>query len=415
MYRSYQENALIIARRIIYAFYVDKDIESIISYLNPENFMYTCTNTNETVVGVDNMRNFLFQAVNYTDDYKITRENYQICGSSIDSCLVVADIETQAAKYHIPYLSNIKFLFQFILVEKELLISYCQVQIPFKIQNKNSAFFLSPNKSPIESHIDWQYHFEMLLNLLDNNSISMKVVHCQPNLPYHYVNLKFLNLLQCPCIKDFVAENKNSIEHIFPADQKRYRNFVKSHIQKSLKNLQPSKTWQWHNSYYIIYRIFNRENFYVLECGNLFTLNSSQMIMAIVLPLQDISIFYNLTNKKEKEFQSTDYLLDNFGIRISKNFILYQMKRQALIDGKLVDFTPTEFEILLNFVDNINKPLTLEKIYGLLWNNEELQMTSNTLRMHISNIRRKLKISDKPPVHLDTIPNEGYKFWVDLD
>jgi len=106
-------------------------------------------------------------------------------------------------------------------------------------------------------------------------------------------------------------------------------------------------------------------------------------------------------------------LLNNFGIRISKDLILYQSKRQALINGELIDFTPTEFEVLLSFVDHINQPLTLDKIYGMIWNEEELQLTSNTLRMHISNIRRKLKISEGSSIHLDTIPNEGYKFWID--
>ena len=84
-----------------------------------------------------------------------------------------------------------------------------------------------------------------------------------------------------------------------------------------------------------------------------------------------------------------------------------------MLAGKIIDFTPTEFEVLLNFIDNINKPLTLEKIYAMIWNDSELKLTSNTLRMHISNIRRKLKISNGSLVHLDTIPNEGYKFWID--
>lgn len=415
MYRSYEEKVLVIARRMIYAFYVDKDIETIISYLNPNDFIYNCTNTNETITGAHNMRKFLNQSLNYVEGYKIVNENYRLCGSSADSCLIAADIEIQAEKYNLPYSTTIKFLFQFKLVDEKLLVSYYQVTIPFK-NFDNDNFFFPLNKNPIEFHIDRQYQYEMLSNLMDGNITAMKVVHCEENLPYHYVNLKYLNLLQCPCLKDFVSENKNSIEHISPSDQKRYSDFVKGHIQQNLQNVNPCKYWQWRDSYYIVYRIFNRENFYVLEWGNLFTLENSSMIVAIVLPLQDISIFYNIIEQNGMVgvgIPRPNDLLNNFGIRISKNFILYQTKRQVMINGELIDFTPTEFEVLLSFVDNLNKPLTLDKIYEMIWNNNELHLTSNTLRMHISNIRRKLRISEESPIHLDTIPNGGYKFWIE--
>ena len=67
MRRKQEENALIIARRMIYAFYVDKDIDTVISNLNPDDFVYNCANTSETVVGVSNMRDFLNQAVDNVD------------------------------------------------------------------------------------------------------------------------------------------------------------------------------------------------------------------------------------------------------------------------------------------------------------------------------------------------------------
>ena len=302
MYRSYEEKVLIIARRLVYAFYVDRDIDTIISYLNPKDFMYTCANTNQTIIGAENMRDFLRRSLHYLDGYKIIKENYQFCSSSIDSCLISADLETQAVKYNLPYITSIKVLFQFKLVEEKLLVSYYQVLIPLKNSTSEDEVFLPTNKMPVEMHIDRQYHYTMLENLMAGNSASIKVVYCEENFPYHYVNLKFLKLLNCPCIKDFVAENKSSIEHIFPADQKRYSDFVTSHVKESLKNVSPGKIWQWRDSYYIIYRTFNRENFYVLEWGNLFTLDNSPMIMAMVLPLQDISIFYGLSNKIPEGF-----------------------------------------------------------------------------------------------------------------
>ncbi len=419
MYRYLEEQALVIARRMIYAFYVDKDIDTVISYLNSKDFTYTCANTNDIIIGVENMRDFLKQSLKYIDGYKIVNENYNFCSSSADSCLVVADIETQATKYHLQYIAGIKFLFYFKMVGEKLLVSFYQVQIPPKKNKMQNSIFLPPEKTPIELHVDQQYHYEMLSKLMDENFTAMKVMHYDESLPYHYVNLQYLKLLQCSRIRDFVIENKNSVEHIYPADQKRYSDYVKAYVQQTLKNVRPSESWKWLNSYYIVYRLCHRENFYVLEWGNLFTQNFSPMIMAIVLPLQDISIFYSMLDQNSilggGGIPRTDDLLNNFGIRIGKNLTLYQTKRQLMINDELIEFTPTEFEILLGFIDNINKPLTLDKIYGMIWNDNELQLTSNTLRMHISNIRRKLKVSANSPVHLDTIPNEGYKFWIDSD
>lgn len=297
MYRYLEEQALVIARRMIYAFYVDKDIDTVISYLNSKDFTYTCANTNDIIIGVENMRDFLKQSLKYIDGYKIVNENYNFCSSSADSCLVVADIETQATKYHLQYIAGIKFLFYFKMVGEKLLVSFYQVQIPPKKNKMQNSIFLPPEKTPIELHVDQQYHYEMLSKLMDENFTAMKVMHYDESLPYHYVNLQYLKLLQCSRIRDFVIENKNSVEHIYPADQKRYSDYVKAYVQQTLKNVRPSESWKWLNSYYIVYRLCHRENFYVLEWGNLFTQNFSPMIMAIVLPLQDISIFYSMLDQ----------------------------------------------------------------------------------------------------------------------
>lgn len=147
MYRSYEEKVLIITRRLIYAFYVDKDINTIISYLNPNDFIYTCANTNQTVIGVHNMREFLRRSLSYIDGYKIIKENYQFCSSSIDSCLISADIETQAEKYNIPYFASVKVLFQFKLIKEKLLVSYYQVTLPLKRLAQENFFFFADKQN----------------------------------------------------------------------------------------------------------------------------------------------------------------------------------------------------------------------------------------------------------------------------
>lgn len=85
MYRSYEEKVLVIARRMIYAFYVDRDIDTIISYLDPNNFIYTCANTNQTVVGAENMREFLSYSLITSTVIKLSRKiiNFAVPQSTV--------------------------------------------------------------------------------------------------------------------------------------------------------------------------------------------------------------------------------------------------------------------------------------------------------------------------------------------
>lgn len=118
----------------------------------------------------------------------------------------------------------------------------------------------------------------------------------------------------------------------------------------------------------------------------------------------------NISSRKEKwnlEPSAAVSVRENFGIHISKEIVVYPMRRQIKINDDLIELTQVENEIFLVLADNLNKPISMEEIYRNIWKNNELHLTSNALPMHISNIRRKLN-SYESLIQLNFVRNKGY-------
>lgn len=148
------------------------------------------------------------------------------------------------------------------------------------------------------------------------------------------------------------------------------------------------------------------EEISVLEWGNFFTLNGRTIVNCFVLNLAEVE---NISSAKEKidATPASVSLREDFGIHIGKNIIAYSMKHQIKINENTVELTRVESEILLALTNNLNQPISPEKIYASIWKNAELNLTSNALPMHISNIRRKLNHHENL-IRLDYIRGKGY-------
>ena len=79
------------------------------------------------------------------------------------------------------------------------------------------------------------------------------------------------------------------------------------------------------------------------------------------------------------------------------------------MDDEVIDLTPLESEILLTLVDNINEAVTTEDLYRSIWSNGTLYTSSNTLRTHITHLRRKLHIDDSSTIRLEFVKEKGYR------
>ena len=84
------------------------------------------------------------------------------------------------------------------------------------------------------------------------------------------------------------------------------------------------------------------------------------------------------------------------------------MTKEVSIDGKIVKFTPTEYNILCFLTQNKGKVFSIKQIYENVWN-EESYGAENIIAVHIRHIREKIEINPKEPKYLKVIWGIGYK------
>lgn len=77
-------------------------------------------------------------------------------------------------------------------------------------------------------------------------------------------------------------------------------------------------------------------------------------------------------------------------------------------DGKPVQLTAKEFEILRLFLQNPRKVYTKEQIYSLVWNDAYLG-DENAVNVHISRLRNKIEDDPRKPAYILTVWGIGYK------
>lgn len=88
-------------------------------------------------------------------------------------------------------------------------------------------------------------------------------------------------------------------------------------------------------------------------------------------------------------------------------------KRTVKVNGKLVDLTFKEFEMLLLFMNNIGNVITREDFLLKIWG-YDYEGETRTVDVHIASLRNKLLDAGK---YIKTVRNLGYKFgeiWKNL-
>lgn len=81
-------------------------------------------------------------------------------------------------------------------------------------------------------------------------------------------------------------------------------------------------------------------------------------------------------------------------------------RRQAFLQGKKLNLTPTEYNILLALVRHAGKTLTHDELISAVWG-DEIEDPS-VLRVNISRLRQKIEENPRHPRYIITVPNEGY-------
>ena len=84
-------------------------------------------------------------------------------------------------------------------------------------------------------------------------------------------------------------------------------------------------------------------------------------------------------------------------------------KRQASVAGRLVELTPTEFDLLAVLVESPGRVFSrmqlLDKLQGYAYEGYE-----RTIDAHVKNLRQKIEADPKHPSYVLTVYGLGYKF-----
>ncbi len=80
---------------------------------------------------------------------------------------------------------------------------------------------------------------------------------------------------------------------------------------------------------------------------------------------------------------------------------------EVTVDGVPVKMTPMEFKILHLLIKNPGRVFSADEIYERIWN--EKAVNTDTIMVHVRNIREKIEIDPKNPQYLKVVWGVGYK------
>lgn len=81
--------------------------------------------------------------------------------------------------------------------------------------------------------------------------------------------------------------------------------------------------------------------------------------------------------------------------------------KEVYVEGSLIKTTPIEFKILTLLIKNPGRVFSAEEIYERVWN--EQAISTDTIMVHVRNIREKIEINPKNPKYLKVVWGVGYK------
>lgn len=96
--------------------------------------------------------------------------------------------------------------------------------------------------------------------------------------------------------------------------------------------------------------------------------------------------------------------LELMGIRISKT------GNDVLLDGREINLTQKEYELLLALMEKPNRSVSAKVLYEQIWQEPYFYGASNTVMVHIRNLRQKIEENPSQPKYIETVWGKGYLF-----
>ena len=110
---------------------------------------------------------------------------------------------------------------------------------------------------------------------------------------------------------------------------------------------------------------------------------------------------YTRFKNRENEGEKSERVYINGGLELNED------REEVLVDGKPARMTPIEFRILALLMRHPGRVFSAEEIYERVWN--EKAINTDTIMVHVRNIRDKIEINPKEPKYLKVVWGVGYK------
>ena len=98
---------------------------------------------------------------------------------------------------------------------------------------------------------------------------------------------------------------------------------------------------------------------------------------------------------------------ENTNIHIIGGIELNEDTKELKVDGESVKVTPIEFKILSLLMRNPGRVFSADEIYERVW--QERAINTDTVMVHVRNIREKIEYNPKEPKYLKVVWGVGYK------
>lgn len=109
-------------------------------------------------------------------------------------------------------------------------------------------------------------------------------------------------------------------------------------------------------------------------------------------------------NHYGKKTESTQELIKlQFGVTVNPE------TREVFKFGEAIDVRDKEMDLLLFLATNRGRPINSDELYSEVWGEIPLPSSSNTVTVHMLNLRRKLEDNPSSPKIIRTVWGKGYQ------
>ncbi len=126
-----------------------------------------------------------------------------------------------------------------------------------------------------------------------------------------------------------------------------------------------------------------------------------ELLARVNSQLRRYTKYLNMIGNKEQDVETNDSVFTIGGLELNED------TKEVSIDGKYIKTTPIEFKILSLLMRNAGRVFSADEIYERVWN--ENAVNTDTVMVHVRNIREKIEIDPKNPKYLKVVWGVGYK------